>query len=257
MKPIPIDTEKYKYQFGFSAMYPEDMYDATGRLQKANKSISILKDYLGDLSSLKALDIGCSTGIMTNYYAPHFKTIMGIDIDGEGVEYANKNKQLDNTQFYLGDGMNTGLDENYFDVVFCANIYEHVPDVYQMLKEINRILKPEGVCYFAAGNRFVWKDGEYRLPLLSVIPKSLAHLYLKLAGKGNYYYETHYSYWTLKKLVKNFELIDYTKKIIADPEKFQATEMIKPGSLIQKLYLVVLGLAYWICPSYIWLLKKK
>ena len=252
-----MDTKNYQYQLGFSTMHAGNMYDKTGRLQKANKALSILKDHLGDLKELSALDIGCSTGIMTNYYAPHFKSMTGTDIDEPAVKYAAANAEGGNSGFFVGDAMNTGLPGNSFDVVFCANVYEHVPDAKKMMLEINRLLKPGGICYFAAGNRLVWKDGEYRLPLLAVIPKSLAHHYLKITGNGDFYYETHFTSWTLKKLVSGFELIDYTRRIIAEPEKFHATEMITQGSFTQKIYLMVLDLAYWICPSYIWLLKKK
>ncbi|MBI4931967.1 MAG: class I SAM-dependent methyltransferase [Bacteroidetes bacterium] len=223
-------TEKHTYQLGFSEMYADDMYNKTGRLQKANKAISVLRDYLGELNNLTALDIGCSTGIMTNYYAPHFKNITGVDIDEPAVIYAEANKENNNSKFFVADAMNTKLPANNFDVIFCANVYEHVPDTKKMLHEISRLLKPGGVCYFAAGNRLVWKDGEYRLPLLTVVPKSWAHLYLKMLGKGNYYYETHFTYWTLKKMVSDFDLTDYTKKIIKNPVKYCATEMIKQGS---------------------------
>ena len=78
-----------------------------------------------------------------------------------------------------------------------------------------------------------------------------------LFRRGNYYYETHYTYWALKKLVAKFEVFDYTKKIIEFPEEFSATNMIAPGTLKQKIYLFVLNVAYWVCPTYIWLLKKK
>jgi SAM-dependent methyltransferase len=251
-----IDTTKYEYQFGFSAMHA-GAYDTTGRLQKANKALAVLRDYFGDLGTLSALDIGCSTGIMSNYYAPHFKLLTGVDIDEPAVEFARKNTSSTNTKFIVGDAMNTGLPENSFDVVFCAQIYEHVPDAYKLMAEINRVLKPGGVCYFAAGNRIVLIESHYKLPLLSVVPKWMAHLYLKMLGRGNFYYETHYTYWTLKKLVSHFDVLDYTKRVIAEPEKFCATEMISPGSFTQKIYLFALTIAYWISPSYIWLLKKR
>ena len=117
-------------------------------------------------------------------------------------------------------------------------------------------LKPGGVCFFAAGNRLVFMEAHYKLPLLSVIPKWLAHKYIKLFNKADFYYENHLTYWGLKKLVSKFQIIDYTQEIIKHPKKYFATEMIKNKSFIQYFYLLILNFLYFTCPTYIWLLKK-
>lgn len=62
-----------EYQYNFSENYPE-LYDKDNRKEKALKTISILSDYIGPLNSLKLLDIGSSTGIMTYEYSKIFDT---------------------------------------------------------------------------------------------------------------------------------------------------------------------------------------
>lgn len=84
------------------------------------------------------------------------------------------------------------------DIIISSHVYEHVPDSKQMMKEIYRVLKPDGFCFFAAANRLMWNEPHYHLPLLSIFPKRIAHLYLRVLGKGNHYYETHLTYWGLK-----------------------------------------------------------
>lgn len=59
------------------------------------------------------------------------------------------------------------------------------------------------------------------------------------------------------KLVSEFKIVDYTKEVIKNPQKYYATEMVKDKSLIQYFYLTVLNFAYWLYPTYIWVLKKK
>jgi ubiquinone/menaquinone biosynthesis C-methylase UbiE len=247
----------YKYQENFSAKY-EVLYNYTGRQQKANKIIAVLKDFLeDDLKNLKLLDIGSSTGIMTKLLSEHFYETIGIDIDELGVKYSNGNFKNDHLSFILDDAMNLSFSENSFDVVNCSHIYEHVPDSKKLMSEIYRVLKPGGVCFFAAGNRFVFMEAHYKLPLLSVVPKWIAHKYIKLIKKADFYYENHLTYWGLKKLVSEFEINDYTKEIIKNPQNFFASEMVKEKSSLQFFYLTVLNLAYWLCPTYIWVLKKK
>lgn len=233
------------------------MHDRKIRRQKANKTIAVLEDYIGDLKQLSALDIGCSTGLMTELYAEKFKKIIGIDIDKPAIKFAIQNSLQTNLEFYVKDAMNTRFEDETFDVVICTQIYEHVPDSTKLMAEIYRILKFQGVCYFAAGNRLCLIEPHYKLPLLSVIPKYLAHIYLRLLKKGDFYYENHLTLWGLRKLVSQFTIIDYTLKIIRNPEKFYATEMLRGGSIYQKLSLALLRIAPWISPSYIWLLQKQ
>jgi 2-polyprenyl-3-methyl-5-hydroxy-6-metoxy-1,4-benzoquinol methylase len=194
---------------------------------------------------------------MTRLYGEKFMEVIGIDIDAEAVQYAHKNNSIGNIEYFVSDSMNTGFEDESFDVITCTHIYEHVPDSQRLISEIHRLLKSGGICYFAAGNRLNLIEGHYRLPLLSVIPKPLAHLYLRILGKGTYYYENHLTLWGLKKLVSSFEIEDYTLKIIEDPKKYHATDMLRPDSARQKIYLALLKTAYFISPTYIWILKKS
>jgi ubiquinone/menaquinone biosynthesis C-methylase UbiE len=250
-------VQPQKYQLGFSVEHPETMYDEAARTMKARKVLSILEDYLGSLRSLRHLDIGCSTGFMTRLYSEQFASTTGIDIDSSAVEFARKNNKRPNVEFLVGDAMQTGLPAESFDVVTCSHIYEHVPDSGRLLEEIHRVLRPGGVCFFAAGNRFVLIEGHYNLPLLAAIPKPLGNLYVRLTGKADSYYEKHLSYWGIKRLVREFEVIDYTRKVIADPVRFSATDLIAPRSFKQKIALGLVEWAYWLCPTYLWILKKR
>ncbi|MHC4461807.1 MAG: class I SAM-dependent methyltransferase [Planctomycetota bacterium] len=252
------NNNRNKYQHDFSRMHPDSsLHDLTIRRHKAKKTISVLEDYLGDLKQLSALDIGCSKGLMTELYAEKFKKVSGIDVDEPAVEFAIENNSRTNVEFYVKDGMATGFEDESFDVVICTHVYEHVPDSRRLMSEIYRLLKVGGVCYFAAANRLMLIERHYRLPLLSVIPKCLGNIYLRLLKKGDFYYEKLLTLWGLRRLVSEFTVIDYAFKIVRDPEKFYATEMITPGSLRQKLALGFLKVAYWLSPSYVWLLQKS
>jgi len=246
----------YIYQHNYSEGQSL-LYDLNNREQKAKKIISVLSDYFkSNLKNLVLLDIGSSTGIMTNYFSKYFKSVVGIDIDEKAVSFAQNNFKNPNLTFCIGDSMNLPFPNNFFDVVNCAHIYEHVPDSKKLMEEIYRVLKPAGICFFVAGNRFVLIEGHYKLPLLSAIPKKLAHVYLRILRKGTYYYENHLSYWGLKDLTSRFYVIDYTEKVIHNPDKYHATDMLTSNSIKQTLVILILNFAYWLCPDYIWLLKK-
>jgi len=244
------------YQLGFSSAHPDAMYNAAARERKAGKTLAILRDHLGPLEHHDLLDIGCSTGFMTQAYAGQFHSVVGVDIDEPAVQFAISHNPAPNVRFVIADAMQTGLPATSFDVVTCTHIYEHVPDSGRLIEEIYRVLKPGGVCMFSADNRFKLIESHHRLPLLAALPKPIGHVYYRLAGKGDYYYENHLSYWGLRRLVRKFEIIDYSRRVIADPERFCASDMIVPGSFKQRLALLALSAAYWVCPTFIWLLKK-
>lgn len=249
--------KKYNYQYEFSKNSNE-MYNIKNREQKANKMLAVLENYYSNKTkNLSLLDIGCSTGTIVNTIGKKFDNATGIDIDKQAIEYAKRKYDCKNFQFKIGDAMDIKFLDNSFDVVICSHIYEHVPDYNKLISEIYRVLKFDGVCCFAAGNRLKLIEGHYKLPLLSVIPKSLGHMYIRILGKGTFYYENHLTYWELRKLVSKFETIDYTKKIVENPEKYYATNLFKNNSFQQKSAKFLLATAYWLSPTYMWLLRKN
>ncbi|MBN2498522.1 MAG: class I SAM-dependent methyltransferase [Deltaproteobacteria bacterium] len=249
--------ERDGYQLRYSSEHRESVYDRERREQKAQKILAVLEDHFGAaLRSQTVLDIGCSAGTISALIGERVRRLTGVDIDEEAVQYARAEHGAEGLRFEVGDAMALSFGEASFDVVLCNHIYEHVPDARRLLAEIHRVLKPGGVCYFAAGNRLKWMEDHYRLPLLSVIPKPLAHLWLRCTGRAERYYEKHLTCWQLRRLVEPFERIDYTRRIVEQPERFRATEMLRSGTLQQRLALAVLRFAYWLAPTYIWLLRK-
>lgn len=249
-----------EYQHDFSEIHPKTMFDEPGRLQKARKTVAVILDALRKLGiapgETRLLDIGCSTGILTRHYAEFFGDVVGVDIDDGAVEWARQNRAADNLSYQIGDSMELPFPSGEFEVVTCTHIYEHVPDEQTMLDEIYRVLRPGGICYFAAENRLrVW-DGHYNLPFVTVLPRLLANVYVRVTGRGQRRYETHRTLWGLKRLVQAFEVTDYTAAVVRDPEKFEATDLIRPGSPKQTIANVILTVAYWASPTYLWILRK-
>lgn len=248
----------YQYHFTANPIAKESMYDAERRKLKAEKIVTVLTDYLGETRALTVLDVSCSTGIMCETLGDHFRQVTGIDIDEKAVSFAGSRNRNKNVGFCVMDALNTSFCDNSFDVVICNQTYEHVPDARKLMREIHRVLVGGGVCYFGATNRLKVIETHYgRLPFLSFLPKPLANIYLRVLGRGDYYYENLHTCGTLKRLCGDFERNDYTLRVIQQPEKFKATDIMQSGTLRQKLALLVLKFAYWVFPGYIWLLRKS
>ncbi|MFV2058722.1 MAG: class I SAM-dependent methyltransferase [Thiohalomonadales bacterium] len=252
-----MSSPDYQFNYTESEVAKQHMYDKQERVVKADKILRVLQDYLGDLSMLNVLEMSCSAGLMTEVFSEAFDKITAIDIDAAAIEYANNKNTQKNVKFIKVDALNTYFSNGVYDVIICNQMYEHVPSAEKLMNEIFRLLVPGGVCYFSATNRLKVIETHYgRIPFLSYLPKKAAHLYLRILGKGRYYYETHYTYWGLKTLVKKFVLVDYTSNIVRNPKKYNAMDVVKPDSIQQRLTLIFLRMAYVLCPGYIWLLKK-
>lgn len=244
------------YQTQYSQIDPT-LYELEGRRQKGRTAVEVLRDVLNaELPRARVLDVGASTGHIDALVAEHVAELIGIDIDPLALEHARRLYPASQAEFLVADAMNLPFDSNAFDVVLCMHVYEHVPDSQRLFEEIFRLLRPGGICYFSAANRLIPIEPHYGLPFLSWFTPTLANLYVRALGRGEEYYERLLTYPGLKFLTRRFIRRDYTRRVIAEPERFGTGYMFAPRSLKQSLALKVVDWAYPLSPGYIWILEK-
>lgn len=98
--------------------------------------------------SSRVLDVGCGDGALSGQVFKRFGCeINGIDIEQKAIELAKEkfSEHGYNGSFSIVDGYDYPFEDSYFDVVFCADVIEHVADPIQMLCEMRRVLRPGGV----------------------------------------------------------------------------------------------------------------
>lgn len=64
--------------------------------------------------------------------------------------------------------------DNSFDLVICWDIVEHVQDPSQMLRELRRVVRPNGRVLLTIINRWAWRDPHYHVRGLNWLPRSWA-----------------------------------------------------------------------------------
>lgn len=243
------------YQQKYSEINP-GMNEATGRQRKAETMRRVLGEALGDrLGSSRLLNLGCSAGLIDEHLAPHVASLVGVDIDEAGIEAAKSRSLGSHATFMVADAMALPFSDHAFDVVICSQVYEHVPDARAMMSEISRVLRPGGVCYFAATNKWSVIEQHYKLPFLSWLPRRMANLYVSSLGRSDEYYEMHLGVSGLKRLVGDLRIDDWTGRILADPERYGCGYMF-PGALSRFVARGMLKLTYGLFPGFIWLLWK-
>ena len=246
-----------KYQNDLSLQSPI-LLDYEYKRPKVEKMLAILRDAGSIVAEKKplAVDIGCSGGFFTSAIAPYFKEVIGVDIDRHALRSASEQRHHGNLHYLAADSLNLPLADTSVDLVICNHVYEHVPEPERMFKEIFRVLKEDGICYLGAASRWTLVEPHYHLPLLSWLPKPLAHRYMRWTGKGRYYYENLRSHGGICRLIRNFSVDDYTLKVIADPDRYHARDLIPKDKWLDKIPMWAWRLAYYVLPTYILILRK-
>ena len=94
----------------------------------------------------RVLDAGCGNGnLVEKLIQKEVKHIDGIDFSDDRIADAKKRfSHLSNVRFFQGSLEETNLEAASYDTVVCRYIYEHLTTPALVLKELNRLLKPDG-----------------------------------------------------------------------------------------------------------------
>jgi SAM-dependent methyltransferase len=111
--------------------------------------LAVLEHYYVNLRSLGAiLEFGCGTGRLLRHFRCFDRVrLVGTDVNLECIEWCKDN--LPGVEFYCNDlkpPLSFAEDES-FDLIYALSVFTHIPLNLQTpwLKEINRILRPEGI----------------------------------------------------------------------------------------------------------------
>lgn len=92
------------------------------------------------------LEIGCGTGHGSKLIKKCFqaKRIYATDLDKRMIDIARKNNNDDSISFEVQNATKLKFKNNFFDAVFDLGVIHHIPNWKDCLKELKRILKPNG-----------------------------------------------------------------------------------------------------------------
>ena len=121
-----------------------------------------------DVTGKDVLEIGCGFGGMQAALLQQGAgRVVGVEIDPQRLEFA-RSRLADRAELHLGDAADLPLADQSFDIVVCDSTFEHVADLYGVLAEAHRVLRPGGILYALWGNPWWSVNGPHHIKIIPV-----------------------------------------------------------------------------------------
>jgi 2-polyprenyl-3-methyl-5-hydroxy-6-metoxy-1,4-benzoquinol methylase len=179
------DTINIEGDYQYNAYYSPKIIQRFWHQSKSRLIQSLLPPIKGDL----VLDVGCGSGVITNFLGSFGATAIGIDSNPGAIQFATRKFANQKIGFSVGLVDDEYKFQDPIDKIYCLEVIEHI-HYFQgkdMVESFNKLLKPGGMVYLTTPNYWsLWPIIERIFDLIHVTPK--------MAG------DQHVEFYNIKKL---------------------------------------------------------
>lgn len=119
----------------------------------SDESLAWLLEHARPMTEDDVLDVATGTGFTALAFAPHVRSVVGLDVSSGMLEQASRKAQaagLTNVEFREGAAESLPFSDSSFDIVTCRIAAHHFLSVTEFVREAARVLR--------SGGRFVLAD---------------------------------------------------------------------------------------------------
>ncbi len=106
----------------------------------------------------KVLDIACGEGYGSNLIADVAASVIGVDISRKTIKHAKTHYHKSNLKFMQGSCADIPLKKNSVDLVVSFETIEHHDQHEEMMREIKRVLKSDGILIISSPDKKEYSD---------------------------------------------------------------------------------------------------
>lgn len=141
-----------KLNFTGERLIPELMNEDTFlHLHRYAITLNYIKDK-------EVIDIACGEGYGSFLMSKYAKNVTGIDIDENTIINANSKYKNNNLSYLQGDVSKIPLQSSTIDVVVSFETIEHTTKHDEMMLEIKRVLKPDGLLIMSSPDKYNYSE---------------------------------------------------------------------------------------------------
>lgn len=230
-------------------------------IQRGQWLIETLKRFK-QLKGKRVLDVGSGCGGISIAFVKNGLETVNFDTARKytivSQRWAEENGVKLNQMLASGEEM--PFKDESFDVIICSDVIEHLERPEKLVKEISRILQKGGMLYLTCPNkmspRHIWEDSHYFLPLIVLLPRKLADIYVRATKRGE---RTEVIFLpTYSKLIRMFEKAGiklYSFELENKINEFKKSPLYKKLPRLVIFYCKHVYLK-WISPFWIFIGKK-
>jgi 2-polyprenyl-3-methyl-5-hydroxy-6-metoxy-1,4-benzoquinol methylase len=163
LNPMPGDEEIagfYPAQYWWNRSGPGVLkkLEATYRRVALHGHVSFISRAAGARAHVDLLDVGCGSASLLGILKRRGFDVTGVDFSSEAAQVA---KSENDVHVVVGSLEEAAFPARSFDVVTLFHVMEHVTNPRDVLREVERILKPGGSVVVQVPNIDSWQFGMF------------------------------------------------------------------------------------------------
>jgi ubiquinone/menaquinone biosynthesis C-methylase UbiE len=141
---MSIRKRELKRRYDMTAHFYDQRY---GEIQRRKYNVVLANTP----NTGRILDVGCGTGMLLGPLGERARVVVGVDMSVKMLRMAKK--RASSAFLVLADADHLPFANGSFDVVISVTLLQNMPDPSKTVREVARVLKPNGVAIITSLKR--------------------------------------------------------------------------------------------------------